>query len=114
MPERESSPPRDLAPGAARDRRRERLALGVSLALGLRAIRLLGATLRLTESNRESVERLWAAGTPAIYATWHGRILMFPYFYGRLRSVYVLTSRSRDGELMSRFARALGFRVVRG
>jgi lysophospholipid acyltransferase (LPLAT)-like uncharacterized protein len=93
---------------------RERLTLGVSLALGIRAVRLLGATLRLTEANRESIDRLWAAGAPVVYAVWHGRLLMFPYFYGRRRSVYVLASRSRDGELMSRFAGAFGFRVVRG
>jgi lysophospholipid acyltransferase (LPLAT)-like uncharacterized protein len=41
-------------------------------------------------------------------------MLMFPYFYGRLRPVHVLASRSRDGEMVSRFARAFGFRVVRG
>jgi lysophospholipid acyltransferase (LPLAT)-like uncharacterized protein len=41
-------------------------------------------------------------------------MLMFPYFYGRRRPVYVLASRSRDGELISRFAGAFGFRVVRG
>jgi lysophospholipid acyltransferase (LPLAT)-like uncharacterized protein len=57
----------------------------VSLAFGIRAVRLLD-----------------------------GRLLMFPYFYGRRRSAYVLASRSRDGELMSRFAGAFGFRVVRG
>jgi lysophospholipid acyltransferase (LPLAT)-like uncharacterized protein len=95
-------------------RRGERLTLGVSLALGLGAVRLIGATLRLTEANRETVERLWAAGTPLIYAAWHGRMLMFPYFYGRQRSFYVLASRSRDGELISRFAGAFGCRVVRG
>jgi lysophospholipid acyltransferase (LPLAT)-like uncharacterized protein len=94
--------------------RRERLTLGVSLTLGLGAVRLLGATLRLTEVNRETAERLWAAGTPLVYATWHGRMALFPYFYGRQRCVYVLASRSRDGELISRFAGAFGFRVVRG
>jgi hypothetical protein len=130
MTERESYPPGDLftRPEAGGGRRlagaaatsgrplsrRERATLALLLAVGLRAVRLLGATLRLTEVHRETVERLWAAGGPLIYATWHGRILMFPYFYGRLRAVHVLASRSRDGELVSRFARAFGFRVVRG
>jgi lysophospholipid acyltransferase (LPLAT)-like uncharacterized protein len=75
---------------------------------------VLGASLRLTEVNRDAVERLWRAGGPLVYAAWHGRILMFPYFYGRLRRVHVLASRSRDGELVSRFAQAFGFHVVRG
>ncbi|MGH7319350.1 MAG: lysophospholipid acyltransferase family protein [Candidatus Rokuibacteriota bacterium] len=49
-----------------------------------------------------------------IYAIWHGRMLMLPYFYGRVRPLHVLVSRSRDGELMSRFVRGFGFRVIRG
>lgn len=76
--------------------------------------RLLGATLTLVEVNRAPVERLWDAGTPVIYAAWHGRMLMLPYFYGGARHVHVLASRSRDGELVSRFARGFGFRVIRG
>jgi hypothetical protein len=75
---------------------------------------LLGASLRLSEVNREPVERLWRAGEPVIYAVWHGRMLMLPYFYGRERRAYVLASRSRDGELVAGFARAFGLRVVRG
>lgn len=94
--------------------RRDRLVLAGLVAVGRPLIRLLGASLRLTEANREVADRLWAAGGPLIYAAWHGRILMFPYFYGRLRRVHVLASRSRDGELVSRFARAFGFQVVRG
>jgi lysophospholipid acyltransferase (LPLAT)-like uncharacterized protein len=41
-------------------------------------------------------------------------MLMLPYFYGGARRVHVLASRSRDGELLSRFARGFGFRVIRG
>jgi lysophospholipid acyltransferase (LPLAT)-like uncharacterized protein len=81
---------------------------------GRLGLQLLGATLRLAEANRDGMERLWAAGSPVIYTTWHGRMLMFPYFYGRLRRVHVLASRSRDGELVSRLARAFGFHPVRG
>jgi lysophospholipid acyltransferase (LPLAT)-like uncharacterized protein len=94
--------------------RAERLALAVRLAVGLPAVRLLGRTLSLTEANREAAERLWDAKSPIVYAAWHGRILMFPYFYGRQRTVHVLASRSRDGELVARFAQAFGFRAVRG
>jgi lysophospholipid acyltransferase (LPLAT)-like uncharacterized protein len=93
---------------------RERLAVAALVAAGRLALRLLGPTLRLTEAHRDVVERLWAAGDPVIYTAWHGRMLMFPYFYGRHRPVHVLASRSRDGELVSRLARAFGFRVVRG
>jgi lysophospholipid acyltransferase (LPLAT)-like uncharacterized protein len=92
----------------------ERLGVALAVGAGRLGVHLLGATLRLAESNRDVVERLWAAGSPVIYTTWHGRMLMFPYFYGRLRCVHVLASRSRDGELVSRLARAFGFQAVRG
>lgn len=95
-------------------RLRERLALGPIPSLGRGAIRLLGATLRLTEVNREPVDRLWAEDRALIYAVWHGRMLMLPYLYGRVWPVHVLTSRSRDGEILSRFVRGFGLRVVRG
>ena len=67
------------------------------------AVRALGATLRLTEQGVESMQALWAAGQPLIYAAWHGRILMIPWLNVRLgrtrgaRAVRVLTSRSHDG-----------------
>jgi hypothetical protein len=41
-------------------------------------------------------------------------MFMLPYLYGDARHVHVLASRSRDGELLSRFARGFGFRVIRG
>jgi hypothetical protein len=49
-----------------------------------------------------------------IYAVWHGRILMLPYLYGRSHRIHALTSRSRDGEILSRFVQGFGIRVVRG
>ena len=49
-----------------------------------------------------------------IYTVWHGRILMLPYLYGRSRRIHALTSRSRDGEILSRFVQGFGIRVVRG
>jgi len=71
-------------------------------------------TLRVTEANRAGVEVLWAARSPVVYTAWHGRMFLIPYLYGRQRSLYVLASRSRDGELVSRLARGFGLRVVRG
>lgn len=93
---------------------RDLAALPPVVGLGRGAVRLLGASLRLEEVNRAVVETLWAAGAPLIYAVWHGRMLMLPYFYGRARRVHVLVSRSRDGELLSRFVQGFGVRVVRG
>ncbi len=84
------------------------------------AVRALGATLRLTEEGVESMQALWTARRPLIYAVWHGRLLMIPWLNQRLgrtrgaRAARVLTSRSRDGELVARWVRHFGLSVVRG
>ena len=84
------------------------------------AVRALGATLRLTEDGVESMQALWTARQPVIYAVWHGRILMIPWLNQRLcrtrgaRAARVLASRSRDGELVARWVRHFGLSVVRG
>lgn len=56
----------------------------------------------------------WERRAPVIYAVWHGRILLLPVLYGPRHAVHVMASRSRDGELVARFVRRLGFVAVRG
>jgi lysophospholipid acyltransferase (LPLAT)-like uncharacterized protein len=98
----------------------------VSLPIGLAppvaavVVRALGATLRLREDGVESMQELWTARRPLIYAVWHGRILMIPWLSQRLRrtrgarATRVLASRSRDGELVARWVRRFELSVVRG
>jgi len=88
------------------------LARAVGPALGAIALRMLAGTLRV-QHEEAAVAPLWAARTPLIYAIWHGRILLLPYLYGR-RGAHVLTSRSRDGELVARWIRRFGLVPVRG
>jgi lysophospholipid acyltransferase (LPLAT)-like uncharacterized protein len=63
---------------------------------------------------------MWRAGGPLIYIVWHGRILLVPWLNARLqkkrgaRAPVVLASRSRDGELVTRFVTWFGLPVVRG
>jgi lysophospholipid acyltransferase (LPLAT)-like uncharacterized protein len=75
-------------------------------------VRLLGLTLSIRRDER-AVEPLWQAGAPVIYAVWHGRILLLPLLYGH-RAVCVLASRSRDGELVTRYIGRFGIEAVRG
>ena len=76
------------------------------------AVRALAWTLSVRRDER-AVEALWQARAPVIYAVWHGRILLLPVFYGR-RPVRVLASRSRDGELVTRYVGRFGIDSVRG
>jgi lysophospholipid acyltransferase (LPLAT)-like uncharacterized protein len=88
------------------------LALAAGPALGAIALRVLAGTLRVRREEA-AVAPLWAARAPLIYAMWHGRLLLLPYLYGH-RGAHVLTSRSRDGELVSRWIRRFGLVPVRG
>lgn len=89
-----------------------RLALAVAPSLGAIALRVLARTLRMRREEA-AVAPLWAARAPIIYAVWHGRVLMLPRLYGR-RGSHVLTSRSRDGELVARWITRFGLVPVRG
>jgi lysophospholipid acyltransferase (LPLAT)-like uncharacterized protein len=76
-------------------------------------IRCLQRTMRIEEFNGERIELLWERGENVIGAFWHGRLLMTPLIY-RGRGLKVLTSRHRDGELISRTVRLFGLETVRG
>lgn len=106
---------RAAVPAGARPRRGRALAGSAPVvALGRGLVRALGATLRVREVRSPGLDALWRERRPAIYAVWHGRILMLPYLYGGRHRVHVLASRSRDGEILSRFVQGFGVRVVRG
>jgi len=88
------------------------LALRVGLPLGTAALRLLAGTCAVRFAEGDAGAR-WRAGTPFVFATWHSRVLLLPYLY-RGRRLRVLTSRSRDGELVARLCARMGLEVVRG
>jgi lysophospholipid acyltransferase (LPLAT)-like uncharacterized protein len=96
------------------------LAGALAPRLAAAAVRVLGATLRVTVVGADGLARRWASGDPLIYAVWHGRILMVPWLHARLatthgaRPVTVLVSRSRDGEILARYVRRFGLESVRG
>lgn len=92
----------------------------IAPAAAAAAVRALGATLSVRATGVEPLRPLWRARRPLIYAVWHGRMLIVPWLNARLRrregarTVRVLASRSRDGQLMADFARRFGLEVVRG
>jgi lysophospholipid acyltransferase (LPLAT)-like uncharacterized protein len=92
----------------------DRAFLGVAAPLGRCLIRCLHRTLRIREEGLEWVEPFWRDRRAVIYALWHGRMLLIPAIYERRRSPWIMTSLSRDGELVGRVMRGFGFRPVRG
>ena len=83
-------------------------------------VRALALTQRFTLIHDDAVAPVWRDREPAIYALWHGRLLLGPWVserFGHLRGwrpIRVLVSHSRDGEMLARFAARFGMDVVRG
>ena len=97
-----------------------RLLNAVAPLVGAALVKVVGATWRVTVVGVEDVEAMWRERRAVIYIVWHGRILIVPWLYRRLRrrrgvrAPLVLVSRSRDGELGTRYVRCFGLSVIRG
>lgn len=63
--------------------------------------------------NPHLAERFLVRGEPAIGVTWHRAAIYFLYFFGPYHPA-VMISRSRDGEILARFAQRMGVIPVRG
>lgn len=75
---------------------------------------LIGKTLRVQIINRDVEYQLEKQGQAIIYTFWHGRMLYFPYLYRFSRKTTVLTSPSKDGEIVAKTAKIFGFSSIRG
>lgn len=97
-----------------------RMKVAIAPVLGAMMVRALGRTWRVRVVGADDLEATWRAGTAVIYIVWHGRILLVPWLTERMRRAggarapVVLASRSRDGELVTRFVSQFGLPVVRG
>jgi lysophospholipid acyltransferase (LPLAT)-like uncharacterized protein len=79
-------------------------------------IRLVGSTLRVAEDDGANILRR-PDHPPLIYAFWHNRVGLIPYFYerdGSGRSLFVFISLSRDGQFITDVAERFGVKAVRG
>lgn len=78
----------------------------------------LGATLRLTVRDECGIGADNASFPPCIYLLWHSRFLIVPYAWRKLtrgrRKTVVLTSASKDGDMVARSMAAFGLGAVRG
>jgi len=97
--------------GAKRGKRDRALALIVPL--GAIVIRLLAWTWRVRVVNPEAVSALRAANAPYVFACWHGQMLPLLWAH-RDQGIAILVSEHRDGEIIARIARTIGFNSVRG
>lgn len=77
-------------------------------------LRLLAVTLRIRIITTSFVDELQNKGENAIFAFWHGRLLLMPFAYKPHKGAYIMISRHRDGEFVSRAVKYLGISSVRG
>ncbi|MBM3517955.1 MAG: DUF374 domain-containing protein [Alphaproteobacteria bacterium] len=93
-------------------RRKSARALAARLVAGyVRVVRWSG---RWTIAGGDIPAAYWERGEPFIMAFWHGRLLMMPYAWRRARSVKLLISQHRDGELLAQAVRGFRFGTIRG
>lgn len=78
----------------------------------------LGASLRLTIHDECGIGSSQAAFPPCIYLLWHNRFLIVPHAWRKLtkghRRAVILTSASKDGDMVARAMAAFGLGAVRG
>jgi len=78
---------------------------------------LVGHSTRWTHINREAVEKVWAAGGPAVICFWHGRIVLSHVGWGIRQGAQparVLISNSREGAVAAAATLTVGAGVIRG
>ncbi len=94
-------------------RSKDNLALFLASIVGPIFIFLLGKTLRIRWIGEKNLDPIRANNRRVLYAFWHGRMLILSYSH-RWQKSHVLISQHRDGELIARIIKRLGFVSVRG
>ncbi len=92
---------------------KQRLILAIVPRLAYMIICLLGVTLRYEDICEPGMVPQYHTPPPLIYAIWHRCLLACAWRF-RQGPLYILISRSFDGELIARTVERLGFVAVRG
>ena len=66
-----------------------------------------------TVLNGERLNKAVSSGRPVLICCWHGRLL-FPVFQWNRQNYYALAGRNKDGEIISKIATKLGWKMLRG
>ncbi len=82
--------------------------------IGAQYIRFVWATGRWRTEGSGEARRLWDAGEPFVLAFWHGRLLMMPYCWDRSKTIHMLISQHRDGQIIANVVRHFGIRWMAG
>ncbi len=81
--------------------------------LGAALVWVLARTWRVRYVGEAAAGRGAADRSPVVFVIWHGQLLAQLWAH-RHRNISLLISEHRDGEIIARIARVLGYRTVRG
>ena len=92
---------------------KDRVILAVAPPIAGLVIRVLAATMKLEFLHEERVRPFWEKDERFIAAFWHNRLLLMGYSYHG-KGIKILISQHKDGELIARVLKKLGFASIRG
>lgn len=81
---------------------------------GLLLVKLISATYRIHYLDLNNETHILKQKKSILYASWHQRFFAGITCFSKRRPITVMVSQSRDGEMISRVASALGVDTVRG
>jgi lysophospholipid acyltransferase (LPLAT)-like uncharacterized protein len=90
------------------------LNLKITSFIGFAVVRIITVTYRVKLMNPEIERKVFDTGQIPIYASWHQRFFPGITLFARRKPISIMISRSRDGEIISRIVRLLGWYPVRG
>lgn len=82
--------------------------------IGAQYIRLVRLTGRWQDVRGEIPRSYWEEGKPFILCFWHGRLLMMPYCWRRDKTIHMLISQHRDGQLIANTVAHFGIKTAAG
>lgn len=92
---------------------KDRLILRMGPPLATAIIKALASTMRLEFLHEEHVRPFWERDERFIAAFWHNRLLLMGFcYYGK--EMKILISQHKDGELIARIIKRLGYDSIRG
>ncbi len=77
-------------------------------------IRLAFHSGRWSVVGGEIPKRFWDDGKPFILGFWHGRLMMMPYCWDPKKTIHMLISQHRDGQLIARTVGHFGIKTAAG
>ncbi|HED37122.1 MAG TPA: DUF374 domain-containing protein [Ignavibacteria bacterium] len=77
------------------------------------SVNILCKTLKINYINKEGYDKLESTNENFVLAFWHG-IMLLPWYLNRNKNFIALTSKSKDGNLLTKILKNWRYSVVRG